>query len=439
MILRSVVKFLMTLSFLILCQNSVFSSEERGLFSCFSNNGLLSDWVYKRLEGWHNSQKSINDDYPIVPKNTFSEGIELSKNSEYNSVCLIHWTNGINAHIGTGVLTQHSEFPHKKGILTNAHLVDEKYGCYTVRFPGDTEPRKVVKSPKIINKNIDLGLLFLEEYPSIEPAKRSDERLQQNTTIFGHTAGYGNFTLPDKQNYYSDIAHETCRGIIIIPNRARHCHVFANKYSVTEHCPWYSKKSYFGNIFLQTCLSEIDEDSWISHPVSGLRIPRSITTPGFSGSPVFSEDNKLIAINASSETFTIDSYPKLSEMHSKLHTMASIYNKFSSWTKQWILGDNAHYTYAASLSYCLLQKISNSVNPAFLKWPLNNFFSYGNVSRLVLPILALQSFNIVGGALSRFKYKFPVYNVIDPTMSTSQAIILKDWNTSIDKCLSEEK
>lgn len=313
--------------------------------------------------------------------------------------------------------------------------MDEKKGTCTVTFTKDKTPRKILGEPIFLDKKeddsgIDLALLALEDYPTIQPAKRSYNCFILGQETFAHTAGYGYF-------YYKFDEYPIGIGV----KNWNFIHAIAGSYEMGdntsgEHKILFEKLKQNENLnFLKHVgskyfLSLHSERCTIQHPITSVDFPCAPLLPGFSGGPLFSPTNEIIAINAKRSWGSCDElYRPFSLYYPRLSHLLSFYNLVSHWTNGYVFGENSHYT-------------TNLIGGAFAI-----FFSYGLYNTLLEKfsyrslmgpafMLSLWKFtNLIGDVLSRFSNGFQPFGVVEAGHNYSLAIPIEPWNKRIDDYL----
>lgn len=409
-------KVVLLFGVLTLFSSEIHSSESRDSLSWIPSWGFLTRCIWAKLEQSYLKEHSI-DGYPVKTKEVFAQNMKLAERPEYNSVCHISYQRGNMRYFGCGVLIQSPD--GGKAILTAAHVADESSSKVTVQFLGDQIKRDVVGKPYYPRKGVDLALIFLENYPDVQPAEREYTLFCHNQEKFGHSVGFGDFLFQTQTKFYTSYSAEL--GTLVIPNRTHQAHVVANYYRIFRE-NYFNRSEQGENI--QTRPSK---SSQIHHPLSQESYPSSHATPGFSGTPIFSDDNKVFGIISTVDFRShveIGSYPSFLGIYGYLHSMAYYYNKICGWTHEWGLGDKAHYIYGPGLLYCLASSVVKNK-----RMPMN---------LLTGVIFLCQYFlNNVGWAIGKFAYQYPSYKVMSTSMLTNQAVEIAPCNKVIDEYLNQ--
>lgn len=400
---------------LFLCLMSVkesYSSDYRP-WNWISKDGIIANKIYEGLEESFMA-KYGDEDYPIGAE-FFKGNIELAKKSEYDAVCKVCVEHDDYSIMGAGVLIAHPQFPNKKAILTAAHLIGDMGGTYTVIFPIDKKPRKVANQIYYPKEGVDLAVISLESYPeNILPAQRCDSLLSDHNDSFGHSVGYGSFLIYNSKHKFYPM-EPWIYGIWIIPNSDCDRHVIANNYHLKD-----------GNLYTRPSRTRTKKVQMpqIQHPFTNESYPLSHATPGFSGSPVFNENNEIIGINNSIDyDAKIRTHPYLTGIFGCLFYAASLYNKIEKWSQGYALGYKAHYLYGPGIVFSVLNA------RRWIPSPLN-VTSY--IGRACMVQCAL---NIIGGSLAKLKMFNPIYDIMDSAILTSQAVPMSKYNQRIDTYL----
>lgn len=439
----------------------------------------MSDSLYNLLIRALGKEEGIQKHYDTYLETEFKAGIDLAKDSVYDPICKILCTqiNG-GKFLTTGVLIHHTKDPTKMCILTVAHGVKRKNATYEVIFDKDNVARQLICSPVYLETRddgrygIDLALLFLADYPEIEPAKRFYKDVEEGEKKFYHTAGYGNFYYPLENESLGLILYNFKFKHVVsgMYKREKHQTFVDSVYGVDED----GKKKFqthCGQSFFQSKHINV---STLEHPVTQQIFPCAPPEPGFSGSPLLNENNEIAAVNSSISKKSIKNYHPYSNIYPLLGSLYLAYYTISQYTDGYILGERSHYTtntlcggLLASFIYRIWhtqKKISRCENLLSMTLIMTNkthskskdrmrgksykkkihvpiraniwnFFTFQSLCKPYLPsftFLALwKATNVFGGILSHCPLTRAITAVKDDA-NYSQSVAIAPWNKKID-------
>ncbi len=250
----------------------------------------LSNYIYSKIIHWHEStERDDTKRYSNLYEAPFTLENNLARNPVYDSICRVEqWIWDLPLQSGTGVLVHAG---NKKAILTSAHVTPSCESQYYVYFDDDDKPRRVIGKPVYFARNIDLAILFLDDYPDIVPAKRSYH--QPLKEVFLHIAGYGYYYYRFKK-YLAIIFHHD-----------ENKHIIAQTFKLTnihteQHQKEFSEFKCFQMLGEEYYLASAPESDIIHHPVTNEEYPNKPVMQGFSGSPAFNQDDEVVAIVSAS-------------------------------------------------------------------------------------------------------------------------------------------